>query len=135
MGRCENRRQLRADHPQDKSTGEHHSEDHRSQNSMSFIMPKRRARRKHGRKWKMKLGRLLINTEIYPCVRRACVTLGAVRKIRIGQMQIKGHELKKHTTAYDEEAAAGTVELTHGQIEKCQMARTELHAWKTQFGD
>ena len=84
----------------------------------------------------MKLGRLLIITYIYSCVKRAFVTLDAVRKIRIGKMQIRGQERKKRMEAYDEETAAGEVELTHRSIDGAidDAADTSGLA-KTQFGD
>ena len=35
---------------------------------------------------KINYGRRLINTEIYPCVKRWCVALDTIREIRIGKM-------------------------------------------------
>ena len=40
-------------------------------------------------------GRLLINTEIYPCLKRATISREAIHLSRIGPMQIKGQERKK----------------------------------------
>ena len=66
----------------------------------------------------MKLGRRLTNTEIYPLSKIACVTLDAVRKIRIGTMQTSGQERKKHIAAYDEETEAGKLELIYRRIDR-----------------
>ena len=51
----------------------------------------------------MRYGRLILNTEIYPCMKRACVTLDSVRKSRIWHFQIKGAGRKEHMKAYDGE--------------------------------
>ena len=61
--------------------------------------------------------RLLINAAIYTRVKRACVTLGAARKSRIGKLKIKGQERKKHMAPYAGETAEGKVELIFGIIE------------------
>ena len=62
---------------------------------------------------KTKLGRLLINTEIYPRMERAYVTPDSARESRIGQMKISGQERKNHMSDYYEETEAGEVELAH----------------------
>ena len=51
-------------------------------------------------------------------MKRACATIGAVRKSRIGKFQIRGAERKKHMEAYDEETAEGKVDLIYGRIEQ-----------------
>ena len=65
----------------------------------------------------MRYGRLIMDTEIYPCLKRACVTLDAIRKSRIGQLQIRGTEHKEHMKAYDAETAEGKADLIYGRIE------------------
>ena len=47
----------------------------------------------------MKIGRLIVNTEVYHCVGRACVALDALRQTRIKYMQSKGIEHKTHMGA------------------------------------
>ena len=66
---------------------------------------------------KMRYGRLIMNTEIYTCMKRECVTLDAIRKSRIGQLQIRGTERKEHMKAYDAETAEGEAVLIYGRIE------------------
>ena len=50
----------------------------------------------HGRDANLELrnetryGGLLVNAEVYPCVKRACLSLEEIRRIRLGKMQIKG---------------------------------------------
>ena len=64
----------------------------------------------------MRYGRLILNTEIYPFVKRVSVILGAIRKSRIGQFQTKGAERKKHMKVYNEETAAGKAHLIYGRL-------------------
>ena len=55
----------------------------------------------HGRDANLELpnetryGRLLVNTELYPCLKREFLSLEAIRLSRLGKMQIKGREQKK----------------------------------------
>ena len=63
----------------------------------------------------MEYGRLILNTEIYSCAKRACASLEAVRKSRIGHLQSKGEEHKENMKACDGESAEGGVELIHGK--------------------
>ena len=58
-----------------------------------------------------------MNTEIYPCAKRACATLDAVRKSRIGHFQIKGVAHKEHMKAYDGETPERKVDIIYGKIE------------------
>ena len=57
---------------------------------------------------------------------RACVTLDAIRKSRIGEMKIRGKERKKPMAAYDEEAGRGEVVLIHGRIEMIVECAAEI---------
>ena len=66
---------------------------------------------------KMRYGRLILNTGIYPCLKRARATSGAIRKRRIGLFQISGAERKKHTKAYGGETTTGEEDLIYGSIE------------------
>ena len=49
-------------------------------------------------------------------MKRACVTLDAIRKSRIGKFQIKGAEREKQMKSYDEETEEGKVELIYGRL-------------------
>ena len=74
--------------------------------------------------------------KIYPCAKRACVTLGAFRKSRIGKLQIKGQERKKHIAAYGEETAEEKSELIFGGIDRIIEDSTKTAGLtKTQFKD
>ena len=42
----------------------------------------------------VKYGNLLINTEIYPCLKRACVTLDSICKSRIGECRSRGKDIR-----------------------------------------
>ena len=96
-----------------------------------------KTQREHGSSGKMKLGRLLANTEIYPCVKRACVKIDAVHKSRIGPMQIRGQGQKKHMASYYEETEEGEVELTYGRIERMidDAAENSRNGTKAKFKD
>ena len=85
-------------------------------NSTPRFISNRRTQSEHRSSRKMKLGRPLISTEIYPCAKRSFVTLDTIRKIRTGQMGIRGQARKKHTASYDEERAEGEVEFICGEI-------------------
>ena len=50
---------------------------------------------------KMKIERLIVNTEVYPCMERAFVSLDALHRTRIKDMQSKGIEHKTHMEAYE----------------------------------
>ena len=65
----------------------------------------------------IKLGRLVINTEVYPCMKRACVTLDALRHTRISNLQSKGIEHKTHMEVYDQETKEGKQDCIHGKLE------------------
>ena len=58
-----------------------------------------------------KYGRLLINAEIYPCVKGSCIALDATRQSRIGEMQIQGQERKMLTISFDGETGHGDANL------------------------
>ena len=58
-----------------------------------------------------------MNAEIYPCAKRACATLGAIRKSRIGLFQIRRAERKKQMKACDEATARKSVDIIYGRIE------------------
>ena len=42
----------------------------------------------------IKLGRLIVNTEVYPCMKRTCATLDAMRQTRIRNLQSKRNRSK-----------------------------------------
>ena len=63
-----------------------------------------------------KYGRLF-TTESYQCGKRVCVTLDAIRKRGIGQMQIRGQERKRLMSAYDGETGQGGRSGTWGNRE------------------
>ena len=52
-------------------------------------------------------GRLLISAEIYTCAKRACITLGAMRISRVGQMQIRWSEQKRLMVVLGREIGQG----------------------------
>ena len=80
--------------------------------------------------------RLILNPEIYPCMARACATLAAVRKSRLGQFQIRGTEREKHMKAYDEETAEGKVDHIYGRIKQIvDEAATVAGLAKRPYGD
>ena len=62
-------------------------------------------------------GRLHINTDMCPCVKRACLSLEAIHLSIIGKMQIKGKEQKKLIEAIEKAPGKEKVELYHGKIE------------------
>ena len=66
----------------------------------------------------IKLGRLIVNTEVYPCMKRACVALDALRHTRISNLQSKGIERKTHMEVYDKETKGGKQDLIHGKLEQ-----------------
>ena len=86
----------------------------------------------------VKYERLLINSEIYPCAKRACVTIDAISDSRIGKMQIRGQEHKKLMAAPDKETGQGKVELIRGRLEKiidneeklAGLAKTKYKDWE-----
>ena len=49
----------------------------------------------------LKTGRLIINTEVHPCMRRACAALEALHMTRYGEMQAKGAENKAYLAAFE----------------------------------
>ena len=65
----------------------------------------------------IKTGRLIVNTEIYPCLKRACVSLDALRRTRMSNIQSKGIDRKAHMEAYDKETKEGKHDLIHGKFE------------------
>ena len=52
-------------------------------------------------------GRLIINTEVYPAMKRACLTLEAIHQTRLKEMQARGIEHKAHMDAYEKESKEG----------------------------
>ena len=52
-------------------------------------------------------GRLIINTEVYPAMKRACLTLDAIHQTRLKEMQARGMEHKAHMGAYEKESKGG----------------------------
>lgn len=62
-------------------------------------------------------GRLLGNTGMRPCLKRACVSLEEAHISIIGQMQIKGQEQKKLIEANEKAPGRERVELYHEKIE------------------
>ena len=62
-------------------------------------------------------GRLIVNTEIYPFVKRACVALDALRHTRMSNLQSKGIEHKAHMEACDKETKEGEQDLIRGKFE------------------
>ena len=51
-------------------------------------------------------GRLIINTEVYPAMKRACLTLDAIHQTRLKEMQARGIEHKAHMGAYEKNPRA-----------------------------
>ena len=93
MGSSENRRQLRANHPRDTNSNKHHPTSRRANSSMPPKTSEGRPTKQETFE-RMRYGRLLVNTETYPCMKRACVALDAIQKSRIGQLQIRGPDHK-----------------------------------------
>ena len=62
-------------------------------------------------------GRLIVNTEIYPCMKRACVALDALRQTRTKNTQSKGIEHKAHMGAYGKESKDRKQDLINGKFE------------------
>ena len=52
-------------------------------------------------------GGLIINTEVYPCMKRACVALSAMKQTRLKKIYSRGIEHKAHVEAYDQESKEG----------------------------
>ena len=63
-------------------------------------------------------GRLFVNTEIYPCAKRAYIALGAIHLSRVVGIQIIGQEQKKLTDVLYLETGKGEVGRFHGRIEQ-----------------
>ena len=76
-----------------------------------------------------------MNTEIYTCAQRACATLRATHKSRIGQFQIRGEERKKHMGECDEETERGNVDLVYGRIERMLDASKMSGLTRKQYSD
>ena len=66
---------------------------------------------------RIKTGRLVINTEAHPCMRRACTALEALRKTRLGEMQSKGAERKAHMAAFGRATPEAKAELINEKME------------------
>ena len=49
----------------------------------------------------LKIGRLIINKEVHPCIRRACATLEAIHATRYGDMQAKGAGDKAYLASFE----------------------------------
>ena len=97
--------ELRTSASEATNSAKHHAESRRRQSTIPLRMPG--GKQQHRTFDRIRLGRLIINTEIYPCAKRACVAIDAIRKSQIGQFQIRGSESKKHMKAYDEETSQG----------------------------
>ena len=65
-----------------------------------------------------KYGRLLINAEINPCVKSACITLDANHLGRVVKIQIRGHEQQRLMGVLDRGKGEGVVGLFHGRLEQ-----------------
>ena len=85
---------------------------------MPRTMPRRRKNENLELPNKMRYGRLILNADIYPCMKRSCVALDAVRKSRIGLLQIKGPEHIAHMKAYDAGTPDGKVDLIYDRLEQ-----------------
>ena len=62
-------------------------------------------------------GRLLVNPEMHPCLKRACLSLEAIHLIGIGKMQIQWQEQKKLIESTGKSNGQEKVELYNGKIE------------------
>ena len=118
MGGGGNSRQLCTNHSPNTNHGQYRPEAHTEKIPRHSSYPQEGRRRNIDTPDKIELGRLLINTETYPCAKRACVTLGAICKSRLAEIQIRGQERKKLTESYDEETGEGGANLIYGGIGK-----------------
>ena len=115
MERSPASRQLRPDTAKNTNHDQRHAETDRRKIECRHTLPD------HGSGANLELlnetryGRILINTEIYRCLKRACLSAEAIRLIRIGQMHIKGREQKDDRSS--RKGNRGEVELYHGKIE------------------
>ena len=62
-------------------------------------------------------GRLIINTEVHPCLKRACVALGSIHQTRLKNMHSKGTEHQAHMEAYENESKEGKPDMINGKLE------------------
>ena len=77
--------------------------------------------------------RLIINTEVHPCVKRACATLDAIHQTRLQNMHARGIEHKAHMQSYDKESRDGKMDLINARLEYMMetASRTACLAEKT----
>ena len=137
MERSANSRQLFPDTAKNTNPDRRHSETARRKIECRHTLPDQ------GRGENLELlngtiyGRLLINTEMYPCLKRASLSLEAIHLSRIGQMQIKGQEQKKLIESIAKPTGRDKVERYHDKIEGildkaanyAGLTRTQFKSW------
>ena len=94
MGSSPNSRQLRPGAATNTNTDRRHAETDRWEIERRHTCPGNRRDAILELLSETRYGRLLITTEMYPCVKRACLSLEATNLIRIGKMEITGREQK-----------------------------------------